>query len=306
MAIFDLFSKRQKKLRGEFPDVYVYEEIPIKLRVQIIHIIGDAIGRDYQFDLARKAANYIHKTLCREYGVFTLNEYASSDLKAVSNYFLTVKDYEVVLDIIELSFVTINTRCRKTNYRDLVRTRIHPDDAIAELNARFKEHGVGYQFESGLLIRIDSKFLHAEVIKPVLQMLKKDKIYKGANEEFLKAHEHYRHERYKECLNECLKSFESLMKAICNKQRWAFAQKDTAKKLINICLQKKLIPEFMQTQFLSFNLLLESGIPTLRNRLGGHGQGIENIKVGSSIASYAMHLTATNLLFLSKLETELK
>ncbi|WP_342350077.1 hypothetical protein, partial [uncultured Nitrospira sp.] len=27
MGIFELFSKRQKKIRGEIPDVYVYEEI---------------------------------------------------------------------------------------------------------------------------------------------------------------------------------------------------------------------------------------------------------------------------------------
>ena len=38
MPIFDLFSKRQKKLRGETPDVYVYDELPNPLRVQIVHI----------------------------------------------------------------------------------------------------------------------------------------------------------------------------------------------------------------------------------------------------------------------------
>jgi len=44
MATYSLFSKRQKKLRGEFPDVYQYEEIPQEFRVQIIHIIQDTIG----------------------------------------------------------------------------------------------------------------------------------------------------------------------------------------------------------------------------------------------------------------------
>jgi len=39
MAILELFSKRQKKLRGEVPDVYQYTDIPNPLRVQIIHII---------------------------------------------------------------------------------------------------------------------------------------------------------------------------------------------------------------------------------------------------------------------------
>ena len=79
-----------------------------------------------------------------------------------------------------------------------------PDDAISELNFRFKEAGIGYQFESGELLRVDSQYVHSEVVKPVLHLLDKNKKYAGANDEFLSAHEHYRHKRYKECLNDCL------------------------------------------------------------------------------------------------------
>lgn len=38
MKIYELFSKRQKRLRGEVPDVYQYETIPPELRVQVVHI----------------------------------------------------------------------------------------------------------------------------------------------------------------------------------------------------------------------------------------------------------------------------
>ena len=44
MPIHDLFSKRRKRAAGETADVYIYT-IPEKLRVQIIHIWGDAIGK---------------------------------------------------------------------------------------------------------------------------------------------------------------------------------------------------------------------------------------------------------------------
>ena len=44
MAVSDLFSKRQKRLRGEVPDVYQYDDIPSPLRVQIAYIIKDALG----------------------------------------------------------------------------------------------------------------------------------------------------------------------------------------------------------------------------------------------------------------------
>ena len=38
MKDYELFSKRQKQLRGEVPEVYQYEDIPQKLRVQISYI----------------------------------------------------------------------------------------------------------------------------------------------------------------------------------------------------------------------------------------------------------------------------
>lgn len=49
MAIFDLFSKRQKSLRGDVPDVYVYDNLPDALRVQIVHIWTDALGNDENY-----------------------------------------------------------------------------------------------------------------------------------------------------------------------------------------------------------------------------------------------------------------
>jgi len=306
MAIIELFSKRQKKLRGEVPDVYQYKDIPQALRVQIVHIIRDTFGKDmYGSNAASGAFASLHHALSKEYGVFRLTDGDQSDFKAVYDYFLKCNDYERVLDVIELSFRLIDTVVRGYKYRDNTCDRIcDPDEAIHELNARFKEHGAGYQFESGKIIRVDSQLLHSETVKPVLQLLRKETRYEGANEEFLKAHEHYRNGRYKECLVDALKSFESVMKAICNKQGWPYNQDDSAKKLINICLEKGLIPSYMQTQFSSLRALLESGIPTVRNKLGGHGRGTANITVTEPVASYALYLTATNILFLTKLEEE--
>lgn len=306
MAIFELFSKRQKKLRGDVPDVYVYEEIPQSLRVQIVHIIQDTIGQDKYEKRARGAYEFVHKTLCKEYGVFTLKQHARSDDEAVFDYFLSCEDYERCLDIIEICFRIINNYVADNyyNYKQYTTSSQEPDDAISELNYRFKESGIGYQFESGELIRVDSQYVHSEVVKPVLHLLGKNKKYAGANDEFLSAHEHYRHKRYKECLNDCLKSFESLMKAIHEKHSWSYNQNDTAKKLINSCLANGLVPEYLQNQFSSVRILLESGIPTVRNKEGGHGQGSEVTAVPEHLASYTLHLTATNLLFLSNCEEQ--
>jgi len=305
MGVMELFSKRQKKLRGQVPDVYQYDDIPDPLRVQIVHIVRDALGSDHYSDKASKTYELIHQSLCREYGVFTLEKNANSDLEAVFSYFLKCPDYERVLDVIETSFKVINTLVREYDYRNSTQNRkIEPDDAIEELNARFKEHGVGYQFESNEIFRVDSQFMHSEAVKPTLTLLGSKKGYKGANEEFLKAHEHYRHRRYKESLVEALKAFESVMKTICHNQKWEYNQTDTAKKLIEILFLRNLVPSYLQSQFSSLRTLLESGVPTVRNKLGGHGQGAVSVTVTESLANYALNLSAANILLLVNLEKE--
>ncbi len=288
MSIFELFSKRQKKLRGDIPDVYQYENIDQSFRVQVVHIVRDTIGVEQIYnDTTNLVYQDIHKILCKEYGVFTLNKNTNSNFSAVFDYFLNEESYEKCLDIIELTFRIIDTyvRDQEWNFRGATGVSQKPDDAIQELNFRFKESGIGYQFESGELLRVDSQYVHSEIVKPVLHLLGTDKKYVGANDEFLSAHEHYRHKRYKECLNDCLKSFESLMKAIHEKHSWSYYQNDTAKKLINSCLANKLVPEYLQNQFSSVRALLESGIPTVRNKEGGHGQGTEITSVPEHLAS---------------------
>ena len=306
MGIFDLFSKRQKRDRGEVPDVFLYNEVPKKLRVQIVHIIGDTLGEDrYSSNYAKNAYQFINDTLCREYGLFKLTEYPNSTQESVFNFFLSCDDYERALDVIELSFKTINIHARKNGFSYNTETKLSPDDAIEELNGRLKEQGIGFQFESNELIRVDSEYLHSEIVKPTLALLR-DKLYKGANEEFLKSHEHYRHGRYKECLNEALKSFESVMKIICTKHKWAYKQSDTSKTLISVCFNNGLIPSYLQSQFSSLRSVLESGIPTVRNKLGGHGQGSQAIAVPEEMARYALNLTASNIVFLVEHEKIIK
>jgi hypothetical protein len=304
MAIFDLFSKRQKVLRGDVPDVFYYDDIPNPLRVQIVHIIRDAIGETkghHSQDKPREAYKFIHDSLCREYGLFTLSNssYNESDESSVLNYFLQTKDYERAIDIIEFFFKYIDLfiKVNLSDYSYYTTIKIKPDDAISELNDRFKEHGVGYQYQEGQIMRVDSTYIHSEVVIPTLILLR-NKNFKGANEEFLKAHEHYRLGQNKECLSECLKAFESTMKIICKEKGWAFSPSDTSKKLISICLQNNLIPSFTQNQYTSLSNLLESGIPTIRNKLSGHGQEQVPQKVDDEMTRYGLNLTVTNILFL--------
>ena len=81
---------------------------------------------------------------------------------------------------------------------------------------------------------------------------------------------------------------------------WNYQEGDTINRLINIIFEKKLIPNFMQSHYSALRCTLEAGIPTLRNKLGGHGQGTQEVPVPEYIATYALHLTTSNILFLAQ------
>lgn len=319
MPVYDLFSRRQKNLRGEVPEVYVYDNIPDHLRVQIVHIWSNAIGDDGQYndpflydiigmpDSVSLAYNKIAKILCIEYGFRRLpgEKNPSNKYQEVVGFFLREKNVERVLDVVELSFQVIDEATRSFDYMGRDDASEIADDAIDELNIRFREHGVGFQFLGGQIVRVDSEYVHSEATKPAIRLLRQ-KHYTGAQQEFLNAHQHYRKGETKEALNNCLKALESLMKAICDKRRWSYPRNATASALVDVCLKNELIPSFWQSQYSGLRTLLESGVPTGRNKLSGHGQGTEPVEVPGHIAAYMLHMTASAIVFLAEAEAQLK
>lgn len=311
VAIIDVFSKRQKVLRKEVPDVYEYDKIPQALRVQIAHILRDLYGDPTQFDIngCLEAFGAIEKLLSREYGLFTLAKHGvlgTTPDERVIEFLLNEQDHEKVLDVVEISFSLLSSLLRTSFDWQRRVSKDGFDRAVSELNARFREHGIGYQYESGEIIRVDSQLIHAEVVKPALALLTDPK-YAGANAEFLKAFGHYRKGETKDCLSECLKAFESTMKVICTKRKWTFKPTNAAKDLIEVCLKNDLIPPLMLSHIGGLRAALESGIPTIRNRTpgSGHGQGPTVINVPQHYASYMLHLTATTIKFLIESEKAL-
>jgi hypothetical protein len=309
MAIFNLYSKRKKKERGEAPDVFTYDDLPHPLRVQIVHILRDAIGSPFaEYSISRDVYAKIVGTLCREYGVFQLARGTQPE-EVLANFVIDEEDVERVLGAIEVFFHVLLSAYEQGSsyggsYGTLERVRLSPAQAINDLNTRFLEAGIGYQYVSGEIIRKDSEFLHAEVIKPALALIQ-GSTYRGANDEFLKAHEQYRKGDAKGCLAECLKSLESTLKTICKKRRWPLKPTDTAKTLLETCFNNGLVPQFLQSYYSALRTTLESGVPTIRNKLGGHGQGAQVVEVPQHYAAYMLHMTGSAICFLVEAEKTL-
>lgn len=319
MAIHDLFSKRQAQLRQQAPDVLHYDDIPQVLRVQIVRIMNEAwwqLRRVLYAPPERTVYGDIKEILCHEYGLLDsrqLFDDPTTGHHGLICYFLDLVQTERVLDVVQLGFCAIldapgkhstvaipfGEELSEHNLRASATAAARR--AVQELNDRFREHRVGYQFSERKIMRVDSEWMHAEVMKRCLVILSGSD-YSGAQDEFLKGHEHYRVGNMKEAINECLKSFESVMKVICGKRRWSGAEDASASKLISICFEGGLIPSFWSQHFTALQSLLKGGVAPARNKLSAHGQGAIPTDVPRHLVSYVINMTASAILFLAEAE----
>jgi len=307
MAIFDLFSKRQKKLYRDLQDVYIYDKIPDPLRIQIIHIWDYALGDISEYNDESLNVNNMYRlivgNLCREYGMFTLASYTQEESRnfryELQAFFLSETDHRRLIDTIELSFITIDRRTRNYDFKKEKNHNQIADNAIKELNQRLREHAIGYKFEDGLIIRIDSEFIHSKIIKPVLKILTQNH-FKKAQQEFLKAYGNYLKGNHIEALNKSHRALKMTMKGICDKNGWAYDAKITNKNLIIICLDNDLIPSYWQPQIHALGIMLENGIPAAINKLGSQKQGIATTKSIDHVVAYALNMTASAIVFLGE------
>jgi hypothetical protein len=311
MSIRETFSKRMKRLaRSSQEDVYQYDDLPSAFRTQVVHILNSTIGNS---EIGRPGGygvyptpaepvwESIHRILTREHGVFRLTANPANSQHDYINYILQAETSQV-LDAIEFAFQAVDREVRQGQEYMASQS---PDDAIEELNGRFKQHGIGYQFLNGSLVRIDSQLVHTEAVKPALSLLNAEG-FTGPAEEFMKAFEHHRHGREKEAIVEALKSFESTLKAICAVRRWKFDKNATARELVKTVLDKGLVPAELESHFTGLRTAMESGLPTIRNKTSAHGQGSVPIEVPAHVAAYALHLAASNIVFLVEAHRSMK
>ena len=302
MTLPEIYSRRKQREIGRKDDVFNYDELPSKVRVQIIHIINGSLGPYYDEYGNRSVGSpyfdYVCGLLREELGVFSLtpSRQANNQRDELMGWFQTEPNVDYALDFIELTFRLIDRIVREDTYkfREMEKS---PDTAIAELNARLLEAGIGYQFKDGTIIRIDSELLHKEVVLKALQLTGEDR-FASVNNEYMKAHGHFRHGDYEPCLVECAKAFESTLKIIGATLGWDISENDNASKLISAAVKSGFIAPYLDAGFTSLRAMLESGVPVPRNKDAGHGAGVKKRAVPAELAAYQLHQTAATIVFL--------
>jgi len=303
MPIQELYSKTKKRqLNKDQPVVLHYDHIPDEFRNQVFLIWKNAIGPYGKYFSGRVVWDEIHEYLCRELNLPTLGP--STNLADNCIQFLFQEATDHVLDIIQVSFNAVEHQFEKYNgnpdwMEHQTGLSYPPDIAIKELNTRFLENNIGFQYLNGRIVRIDSQYTHAEIVEPALQLLN-EAPFKPALDEFLKAQEAYRRGRYEEAMNEALKAFESTIKIIVENKKWASGPNLTTVRLIQICFDHHLIPAPFQSRFAGLKTGLESSLPSAGKQSSAHGDETEYTNIPSYIAQYTLNLAATNIVLLIK------
>lgn len=298
--MFKLYSERNAD-PSSLPDIYEYNNIPDKFRAQLFYILEDIFN--YRSLSLEDCWNNICYCFARENGDKTLThnlQYGEIGQRIIEA-FISSRETLELLDFIDFVFYYISELKNDWEFKHDEVLIYKIDQGITELNYRFKQNNLGYEFVNNELIRIDNKLLHQEVIKPALHLLHLEE-FKGAEEEFLKAFEYRRNNDNKNAILEALKSFESTMKTICDKKGYDYdSNKDTAKKLISILELNNFYPSYMNNNIANVRATLETGLPVIRNKEAGHGQGSSVVNVSDEFTEYALNLAATNIVLLVKI-----
>ncbi|EEF59765.1 AbiJ-NTD4 domain-containing protein [Pedosphaera parvula] len=155
----NLFSKSQND--GKKPDALSHD-LPYDLRVQIMQIWEKGFGEDVSYHPGPGMAyRKIYQILCEEHKLLELPQVSQHELPlrgVIAEYFFNLRDVSMALDVVQVVFNVMENMMYRTftpwgdNAFSLARFR--PADIIEELNRRFNENNVGYQYVRGQIVTI--------------------------------------------------------------------------------------------------------------------------------------------------------
>ena len=307
MAIFDLFSKRQADaVKSGVADVYQYDEIPPALRVQVRQIAVEgmgAVGMSGDRMMTGDKDNIwwaeIEKIFLREKGLRSIGREGFAGSRILS--FMDSCPTSDWLDFLELLATAIRVVGGedKAYFREQWDVTAAADEALDELNYRLRQSGVGYQLEGNRLVRVDSQFVHTEVVKPALSLLSEPG-FAGPQQEFLAAHMHYRAGEHRQAVAMAANALESTFKAIFDRKRWTYPKGARISDLVKVARANDLWPDYLDPSFDQLVATLQSGLPKIRDNDASHGQGAKARDVPAYIAAYALHLAASKIVFIAE------
>lgn len=296
---YNPYSVRQQlEARSQRPQIVSLDTLPAEMRAQAVHALSNLMGNDASSPGSRARWGALRQALLEEHGLLSLRGGIFARDQVI-DYFVKLSSVDKALDVIELAIRQAQlTSGTMPGSPDKRREEELIDITIKTLNRRFDLHELGFRIVGRpcQIVRADSQYAYSEMLVPAVRLLH-DSEFDGALSEFMSANAAFRRGENKVAINVAFKSFESTLKTVCDRMGWTRETHWTASRLISTVIDRGLLPINLQSQIGSFRSIMESGVPAIRNSTSGHGQGEEVTEVADALASYALHLTAANIIF---------
>lgn len=200
-----------------------------------------------------------------------------------------------VLDATEL-YYDLLVEHKKSEFR----SSSDPTEYQSRLNSVFDDANLPWRMLEGRIIRIDSKWLEAEIHAKAAELLSACG-FEGALLEFLNARSDLSSGDYKGAIRAANLALESSMKAILG------IDKEKPGGLIRKLIDSGIVPEYHEGFINAFEEHILRAVPIARNQEKGvgHGQGSEISEPPSSLAELAVNLSGVLILYLLKRHLEL-
>lgn len=230
------------------------------------------------------------KTLLTDYGIGDVLDFFDI---CITNIESELKESKETFDQNQYSMHMMNKDLR--NFQDdLIELKRY---FLESLNDVFEHNNLGYQVINEVIATKKSDFLHMEVLCKPLTLLVNEE-FNGPIEEFKKAIDNYTQKDYENTVIESCKAFESTMKSVLDKLNVVYDHdKPTANGLISLLKQNGIFDSFQDDNLNKLTGVL-IGLPTIRNRKAGHGDGIDKKEVERSYASFALNLVGSYIVFI--------
>ncbi|HTV49188.1 MAG TPA: hypothetical protein VMG59_12170 [Phycisphaerae bacterium] len=297
----NLFSRKNQPK----PDTYQYT-FPSNVRSRILLTFAGFYENNYDGSSFRSLLDDVAPILAREYGGLMGGDQMASpshDHHPVILHLSYCSDPQVI-DFITIAFRSWNYRAGQHGVDEI--NRILREESIGYEFTQYVEREVLSQDSSGRtrrLIEYDypevivkhEEYAHESIVKPCLSVLA-NPVFKVANDEMLKAHEHIRKNNLDDAITCCGAAYESVIKTVLDKKGWTYdAKKDTCATLVDICVREGLLPGFCADAF--------KAPGRFRNNLSSaHGRGPTPLHVADlEHVDYMIQLSSANIIFLVKL-----
>lgn len=300
MAIFKTFSQRkreaEKAAKGD-PDPFAYNTIPSALRNQIAMILREALG-PAGFQVNASHWRNMEQTLKKAHGLLTLG--TNGDVQTRYLAFMLTADDELCIDAIEVAFIQVaRLSILNPGQRVLLGMAISPESAITELNERFLQHGIGYEFLNGQLVQRDQSDIHPKAVRPAFVLMAGDERFAPVQQELSKAYENLRGgaEHYPDAIGNAAKALESALKVGCRILKIPLPKQETAQPLISAFFKSdKAVPPYLMDHASHLAGAMQ-GLATIGNKDGRHGKD-KVPTLPRPLVEFALHLAASNILFI--------